>query len=169
MQIDFRPLHSVPCATRYANLPASTKPPRHGGDCAKGARKVFAQAATRRHPLQSSCNPRRAKHIKPQRFDRCHVHGFAPGHMDCFQSWPQTIFHCSKQEASRHSYTQTILHTDTFTHRSFYTQKLLPTEAFTHRGFYTQTPLHTDAFTHRRPYIQTLLHTDGFTHRRFCT
>ena len=43
-----------------ANLPVSTKPPRHRGDCAKGARKVFTQAATGRHPLQSSCNPRRA-------------------------------------------------------------------------------------------------------------
>ena len=65
VQISFCPPHWVPCATRYANLPVSTKPPRHRGDCAKGARKVFSQAAT----LQSSRNPRRAKHIKPQRFD----------------------------------------------------------------------------------------------------
>ena len=47
------------------------KASKHRGDCAKGARKVFSQAATGRHPLQSSCNPRRAKHIKPQRFDWC--------------------------------------------------------------------------------------------------
>ena len=71
VQINLCPPHSVPCATRHANLPASTKPPRHRGDCAKGARQVFSQAATGRHPLQSSCNPRRAKHIKPQRFDWC--------------------------------------------------------------------------------------------------
>ena len=63
VQMNLCPPHSVPCATRHANLPASTKPPRHRGDCAKGARQVFSQAATGRHPLQSSCNPRRAKHI----------------------------------------------------------------------------------------------------------
>ena len=71
VQINFCPPHSVPCATWPANLPAATRPPRHRGDCAKGARQVFSQAATGRHPLQSSCNPRRAKHIKPQRFDWC--------------------------------------------------------------------------------------------------
>ena len=71
VQISFCPPRWVPCATRYANLPVSTKPSRHRGDCAKGAKKVFSQAATGRHPLQSSCNPRRAKHIKPQRFDWC--------------------------------------------------------------------------------------------------
>ena len=42
----------------------------------------------------------------------------------------------------------------------FYTQTLLHTEAFTHRSFYTQRLLHTEDFTQ-----QTLLHTDGFTHR----
>ena len=61
-------------------------------------------------------------------------------------------------------YTQTLLHTEAFTHRSFYTQRLLHTEAFTHRRFCTQTLLHTDAFTHRL-----LLHTDTFTHRPFYT
>ena len=71
VQINLCPPHSVPCATWPANLPAATRPPRHRGDCAKGARQVFSQAATGRHPLQSSCNPRRAKHIKPQRFDWC--------------------------------------------------------------------------------------------------
>ena len=71
VQINLCPPRSVPCAARHANLPASTKPPRHRGDCAKGARQVFSQAATGRHPLQSSCSPRRAKHIKPQRFDWC--------------------------------------------------------------------------------------------------
>ena len=71
MQINLCPPHSVPCATWPANLPAATRPPRHRGDCAKGARQVFSQTATGRHPLQSSCNPRRVKHIKPQRFDWC--------------------------------------------------------------------------------------------------
>ena len=54
-------------------------------------------------------------------------------------------------------YTQTLLHTDAFTHRRF-----LHAGAFTHRSFYTQTLLHTDPFTHRRFYTQTLLHTDAF-------
>ena len=73
---------------------------------------------------------------------------------------------------------QTLLHTDAFTHKSLYTQKLLhteaftqtllhtkllPTEAFTYRSFYIQKLLHTDAFT------QILLHTDTFTHRHFYT
>ena len=34
----------------------------------------------------------------------------------------------------------------------FYTETLLHTEAFTHKSFYTKTLLHTDAFTHRRFY-----------------
>ena len=59
-----------------------------------------------------------------------------------------------------------------FTHRRtrFHTQTLLHTDAFTHRRFYTQTLLHADAFytrthafTHKRFYTQTLLHTDTFT------
>ena len=72
-------------------------------------------------------------------------------------------------------YTETLLHTEAFTHRSFDTQMLLHTEAFTHRCFYTQTLLRTDAFTHKSFYAQKLLHTDAFTHRssfthrRFCT
>ena len=66
-------------------------------------------------------------------------------------------------------YTQTLLHTDAFSH----------TDAFTHRCFYTQTLyihdavtqtlLHTGSFTHRCFHIQTLLHSDAFTHRRFYT
>ena len=47
----------------------------------------------------------------------------------------------------------------------FYTQTLFHTEAFTHRSFYTQTLLHTNNFRHKHFYRQTLLHTDGFTHR----
>ena len=53
--------------------------------------------------------------------------------------------------------------------RRFYTQTLLHTDAFTHRRFYTQTLLHTDAFTHRRFYTQTLLAHNTFTHRGFYT
>ena len=49
------------------------------------------------------------------------------------------------------AFTQTLLHTDTFTHRRFYTQTLLHTDTFTHKRFYTQ---HTEAFT------QTRLHTE---------
>ena len=61
--------------------------------------------------------------------------------------------------------------TELFTDRRFCTQTLLHTDAFTHRHFYThtQTVLHTETFTHRRFYTQKLLHTDVFTHRRFYT
>ena len=91
----------------------------------------------------------------------------------------------------RRFYTQSLLHTNTFTHARFYTrtvlhtntcftQTLLHTIAFTHKHFYTQTLLHTDgfthkhlfhtdAFTHNRFYTQALLHTDAFTHGRFYT
>ena len=58
--------------------------------------------------------------------------------------------HCRKSsvpsflgcEEARRFYTETLLHTEAFTHRSFYTQTLLHTGAFTHRHFYTQTRLH---------------------------
>ena len=59
-------------------------------------------------------------------------------------------------------YTQTLLHTDAFTHRPFYTETLLHTEACTHRPFYTQIYWQRNTFTH------TLLHTNIFTQRR-CT
>ena len=67
-----------------------------------------------------------------------------------------------------------LLHTDPFTHscfypQHFYPQTLLHTETFTHRRFYTQTLLHTVAFTHKHFYTQTLLHTVAFTHRGFHT
>ena len=51
-------------------------------------------------------------------------------------------------------FTQTLLHTDAFTHRHLYTQKLLHTDALTHRHFDTD---HTKAFK------QTLLHTRFYT------
>ena len=77
----------------------------------------------------------------------------------------------------------TPLHRNTFTHRRFYTQTqrfytqaLLHTDAFTHKSFYTETVLHTDAstrryvlHTHTRFHTQTLLHTDALTHKRFYT
>ena len=93
--------------------------------------------------------------------------------------WPMVIpthiaekawyHHSSDVKETRRFYTETLLHTEAFTHRRFYTEKLLHTEAFTHRGFYIQTLLHTDSFTHRRFYTQTHLHTDHFTHRHFYT
>ena len=183
--INLCPPHSVPCATWPANLPAATRPPRHRGDCAKGARQVFSQAATGRHPLQSSCNPRRAKHIKPQRFDWClQSNGRARawirpwslpawtvsrvGHKQ-FSTVPNKNLHTNAFThgafTQTHFDTQTLWHTKAFTHKRFYTQTLLHTDAFTHRRFYTQTLLHTKAFTHRRFYTQTLLHADAFTRR----
>ena len=86
----------------------------------------------------------------------------------------QTLLH-TDSFTHRRFYTQTLFthrtfYTQTlFTHRTFYTQTLLHTDPFTHRPFYTQKLLHTEAFTHRRFYIQTLLHTDPFTHRSFYT
>ena len=79
----------------------------------------------------------------------------------------QTLLH-------RYFCTQTLLHTDAFTHRgvsTFHTQTLLHTDAFTH----THTDgLHTDAFAHPgvytqttshwRPYTPALLRTEAFTH-----
>ena len=66
-------------------------------------------------------------------------------------------------------YTQTLLHTDTLTHRSFFTQMLLHTDPLTHRCLYTQTLLHTNTFTQRPFYTQKLLHKDAFTYRHFYT
>ena len=62
-----------------------------------------------------------------------------------------------------------------YAHRRFYTEApsdtetLLHTDAFTHRHFYTQTLLHKNAFTHRNFYIQTTLRIDAVTHRGFGT
>jgi len=61
------------------------------------------------------------------------------------QFWLQQSGYCGRSLSGhlhRHFYTQTILHTDTFTHRRFYTQMLLHTETFAHRSFYTQKFLH---------------------------
>ena len=81
-----------------------------------------------------------------------------------------------EREETRRFYTETLLHTESFTHKSFYTQTVLHTDASTRRRFYAQMRFthahalsHTNAFTHRRVHTQTLLHTDAFTHRRFYT
>ena len=87
-------------------------------------------------------------------------------------------------------YTETLLHTEAFTHRHFYTQTLshrdvfyahtdvfshahtrtlLHTDPFTHILFYTETLLHIKVYTHRSLYTQTLLQTDIFTRRPFYT
>ena len=46
--------------------------------------------------------------------------------------------------------------------RSFYTETLLHTESFTHKHFYTQTLSHRDVF-------HAHTHTDAFPHRDFYT
>ena len=95
-----------------------------------------------------------------------------------------------EREETRRFYTETLLHTESFTHKHFYTQtlshrdvfhahthrristqRLLHENTLTHRRFYTQTLLHTYAFTCRCLFTDahTLSHTNAFTHRRFCT
>ena len=171
-------------ATRHANLPASRKPPRHRGDCAKGARQVFSQAGTGRHPLQELLHTRA--------FTQRRFYTQTLSHTDAFTHRPfytQKLLHTrafthrpfytqkllphksfyTKTLLHRRFHTQTLLRTDPFTHRSFYTQELLHTDPFTHRSFYTQELLHKDAFTHRRFHTQTVLRTDPFTHRSFYT
>ena len=80
--------------------------------------------------------------------------------VDCARENFRPSFYTQELFAQRSFYTQTLLHTEIFTHRT-YTQKLLHTEAFTQRNFYTKKLLHTETFTHRSFYTQTL-----FTHRR---
>ena len=95
-----------------------------------------------------------------------------------------------EREETRRFYTETLLHTESFTHKHFYTQtlshrdvfhahthrristqRLLHENTLTHRRFYTQTLLHTYAFTCRCLFTDahTLSHTNAFTHRRFYT
>ena len=57
-------------------------------------------------------------------------------------------------------YTEQLLHTEAFTHRSLYTHELLHRKAITLNRFYTEMPLHEAAVT------QKFLHTGTFTHRR---
>ena len=58
----------------------------------------------------------------------------------------------------RKKYTQTPLHTESFTQRSFYTQKCLHTDA-----------LHKNVFARKNKGTQALLHTEPFTQRNLCT
>ena len=66
-----------------------------------------------------------------------------------------------EREETRRFYTETLLHTEAFTHRHFYTQTLSHRDVFhAHTDvFFTRTLLHTDPFTH----------TYCFTQRRFYT
>ena len=91
-------------------------------------------------------------------------YGNSHTHTHCRKS---SVPSCRGCPETRCFYTETLLHTEAFTHRSFYTQKLSYTDSFTHRRFYTQKLLHTDPFTHRRFFTQTLLHTDTFYTQKF--
>ena len=93
-----------------------------------------------------------------------------------------------EREETRSFYTETLLHTESFTHKHFYTQTLSHRDVFhahTHRRISTQRLLHENTLTHKRFYTllhtyaftcrcfftdaHTLSHTNAFTHRRFCT
>ena len=157
----------VPLGTQTFQLPES------GGDCAKGARQVFSQAGTGRHPLQELLHTDAFTHRRFYAQTLLHTEAFT--HKSFYA---QTLLHTeafthksfyTKTLLHRRFHTQTLLRTDPFTHRSFYTQELLRTDPFTHRSFYTQELLHKDAFTHRRFHTQTVLRTDPFTHRSFYT
>ena len=77
-----------------------------------------------------------------------------------------------EREETRSFYTETLLHTEAFTHKHFCTQTLSHRDVFhahTQRRISTQTLLHTNTLTHRRFYTQTLLHTYAFTCRCFFT
>ena len=89
-----------------------------------------------------------------------------------------------EREETRCFYTETLLHTESFTHKHFYTQTLshrdvfhahtqthFHTETFTRKHFNTQTLLYTDTFTHIRFYMQMPFYrrTHTFTHKRFYT
>ena len=65
--------------------------------------------------------------------------------------------------AKKRDATQTLLHT-VLLHKHFYTQTLLHTNPFTHNPF-----LHTIAFTHKNVYTQTLVHRNTSRHKRFYT
>ena len=145
LQINLRQLHSVPCATRYASLPAPTS-------CVQAFthRRFYTQTLLHTDAFTH-------KSFYTQTVLRTDASTRRCGKSTHKIFYTQTLLH------------MVLLHKHTLTHRRFDTQKPLHTNAFTHGRFYTQTLLHTDAFTHRRFYTQKLLHTDGFTHRRFYT
>ena len=69
-----------------------------------------------------------------------------------------------EREETRRFYTETLLHTESFTHKHFYTQTLSHRDVF---HAHTQTHFHTETFTRKHFNTQTLLYTDSFTHIRF--
>ena len=91
----------------------------------------------------------------------------------------QKSFHTANLFSPTSFYTLQLIHTgtftcrsfdtDAFTQRSFYTQKLPHAEAFRQSSFHAQKLLHTEAFTHRSLYTQRLLHTEAFTKGSFYT
>ena len=86
-----------------------------------------------------------------------YIHGFAP-------------FLTPQRVCSRAAFTQTLLHTDAFTHRSFSTEKPFLKKPY-HMKPLHRAALHTDAFSQRSFYTQELKRADAqaFTHWSFCT
>ena len=80
----------------------------------------------------------------------------------CWRKTVQTLLHTKSQHRDaftpRRCYTQSLWHD---------TQTLLHTDAFTHRSLYTQTLLHTNISTEKHFYTQTLVQTNIFTQRFF--
>ena len=58
--------------------------------------------------------------------------------------------------------TETLLHTNFFTHRC-YTEKFSRSDPLPHIGFYTQKLLHAETFTHGSSYTEQILHGADFT------
>ena len=123
LQINLRQLHSVPCATRYAILPAPTS--------FYTQTVLHTDASTRRCVL----------HTHTRFHTQTLLHTDALTHK---RFYTQTLLH-TDAFTHRRFYTQKLLHTDGFTHRRFYTQMrfthahtLSHTNTFTHRRVDTQ-------------------------------
>ena len=86
----------------------------------------------------------------------------------CYRQSRRGLSRQNSRSARQQFASQTLLHTEAFTHRRFYTQKLLHTKAFTDRHFLTQMLLHRHFYT-QSFYPQKLLQTEAFTHIRFYT
>ena len=158
----------------------------------KHLNKYDPNILTLKHFLLKSTRSNSVKQSRIREFSLCIWHGYGlepvwvlPSNLkyiemtlECNEMAFQTVLHpdtfthrsfYTQTLLHRSFHTQRLLHTEAFTRRPFYTLTLLHTDTFTHRRFCTQSRLHTDAFTHRRFYTQTLLHTVAFTHRHFCT
>ena len=123
LQINLRQLHSVPCATRYASLPAPTSFYTTDGFT---HRRFYTQMRfTHAHTLSHTFHTQTLLHTDALTHKRFYT---------------QTLLH-TDAFTHRRFYTQKLLHTDGFTHRRFYTQM-----RFTH----AHTLSHTNTFTHRR-------------------